>query len=113
MSRQLWLVTGASSGLGESCARQALALGHSVAVMSSYRSRLTTISAAFALLVSGVVGAAPPPPGLWGIYGRHTAADCPLFHRGHAEGIVAVSKKDLRPLLARHGVTEIVDRGTR
>jgi hypothetical protein len=73
-----------------------------------------TLAKSALLLVSALVPAmaahaAEPTATLWGIYGQHTAADCPLFHRGHAEGVVAASKKDLRPLLAKHGVREVVN----
>lgn len=70
---------------------------------------LTAGIAIYALLACDAGAAEPPRAPLWGIYGAHTAADCPLFHKGHAEGVVAASRRDLGPLLARHGVTEIVD----
>ncbi len=48
-------------------------------------------------------------PTLWGIYGAHDKHDCPVNNRETAKEVIAVSMKDLRPLMAKYGVTAIVD----
>ena len=48
-------------------------------------------------------------PTLWGIYGAHDKHDCPVNNRETAKEVIAVSMKDLRPLMEKYGVTAIVD----
>jgi len=48
-------------------------------------------------------------PTLWGIYGAHDKHDCPVNNRETAKEVIAVSMKDLRPLMEKYGVTTIVD----
>ena len=47
---------------------------------------------------------------LWGIYGEHSLHDCPVNNRETAKFVVATAAKDLRPLMAKYGVTAVVDR---
>ena len=47
---------------------------------------------------------------LWGIYGAHSKHDCPVNNRETAKEIVAASAKDLSPLMAKYGVTAVLDR---
>ena len=46
---------------------------------------------------------------LWGIYGAHSKHDCPVNNRETAKEVVALSKKDLSPLMAKYGVKAIAD----
>lgn len=50
-----------------------------------------------------------PEPTLWGIYGVHDKHDCPVNNRETAKEVIAASETDLRPLMEKYGVTEIVD----
>jgi len=49
-------------------------------------------------------------PTLWGIYGEHDKHDCPVNNRETAIEIVALSKKDISPLMKKYGVTAFLDR---
>lgn len=46
---------------------------------------------------------------LWGIYGVHSKHDCPVNNRKTAKEVVAISQKDLGPLMKKYGVVTIVD----
>ena len=46
---------------------------------------------------------------LWGIYGYHNRHDCPVNNRETAKEVIAISLKDLGPLMKKYGVTAIVD----
>ena len=48
-------------------------------------------------------------PTLWGIYGAHDKHDCPVNNRKTAKEVVAISKMDLKPLMKKFGITEVVD----
>ena len=48
-------------------------------------------------------------PTLWGIYGAHNKHDCPVNNRETAKEVIALSKRDLKPLMEKYGVTAIVD----
>ncbi len=48
-------------------------------------------------------------PTLWGIYGAHNRHDCPVNNRETAKEVIAISMMDLQPLMAKYGITEIVD----
>ncbi len=48
-------------------------------------------------------------PTLWGIYGSHNRHDCPVNNRETAKKVIALSKKDLGPLMEKYGVTAVVD----
>ncbi len=48
-------------------------------------------------------------PTLWGIYGAHNRHDCPVNNRKTAKEVIAISLKDLGPLMKKYGVTAIVD----
>ena len=46
---------------------------------------------------------------LWGIYGEHNRHDCPVNNRKTAKEVITISKTDLKPLMEKYGVTNIVD----
>ena len=46
---------------------------------------------------------------LWGIYGSHSKHDCPVNNRDTAKEVIAISKKDLGPMMKKYGITAIVD----
>lgn len=46
---------------------------------------------------------------LWGIYGEHNRHDCPVNNRETAKEVITISKTDLKPLMEKYGVTNIVD----
>lgn len=46
---------------------------------------------------------------LWGIYGSHSKHDCSVNNRDTAKEVIAISKKDLGPMMKKHGITAIVD----
>ena len=48
-------------------------------------------------------------PTLWGIYGAHSRHDCPVNNRETAKEVIALSAKDLQPLMEKYGVTRVVD----
>jgi hypothetical protein len=48
-------------------------------------------------------------PTLWGIYGAHNRHDCPVNNRDTAKEVIALSLTDLGPLMAKYGVTAVVD----
>ena len=48
-------------------------------------------------------------PTLWGIYGAHDKHDCPVNNRETAKFVINVSQSDLGPLMAKYGVTGLVD----
>ncbi len=49
-------------------------------------------------------------PTLWGIYGAHNRHDCPVNNKETAKEVIALSKRDLGPLMEKYGVTAILDR---
>lgn len=55
------------------------------------------------------VESASAEPTLWGIYGVHDKHDCPVNNRETAKQVIALHAMDLRPLMEKYGVTEIVD----
>ena len=55
------------------------------------------------------VGGDSSEPTLWGIYGAHSKHDCPVNNRQTAKEVIAISMTDLGPLMAKYGVTAIVD----
>ena len=68
------------------------------------------------LVFASIVTAAPLIGGsaaaeatLWGIYGVHDKHDCPVNNRETAKYVIATSMKDLGPLMAKYGVTAMVD----
>jgi hypothetical protein len=63
------------------------------------------------ILASTVVFAASASaePTLWGIYGAHDKHDCPVNNRETAKEVIALSKRDLKPLMEKYGVTAVVD----
>ncbi|MCZ6689808.1 MAG: hypothetical protein O7H41_09410 [Planctomycetota bacterium] len=48
-------------------------------------------------------------PTLWGIYGAHNRHDCPVNNLETAKEVIALSKKDLKPVMEKHGVIGFVD----
>jgi len=48
-------------------------------------------------------------PTLWGIYGAHNRHDCPVNNRETAIEVIALDAMDLRPLMAKYGITAILD----
>jgi len=48
-------------------------------------------------------------PTLWGIYGAHSRHDCPVNNRETAKEVIAISMRDLSPLMTKYEVTSIVD----
>ncbi len=48
-------------------------------------------------------------PTLWGIYGAHSRHDCPVNNKETAKEVIALSVRDLGPLMEKYGVTAIVD----
>jgi hypothetical protein len=66
----------------------------------------------FASIIASVtffVGNVYAEPTLWGIYGEHSKHDCPVNNRETAKEVIAISLKDLGPLMKKYGVTAIVD----
>lgn len=51
----------------------------------------------------------PAQATLWGIYGAHSKHDCPVNNRETAKEVIALSERDLKPLMEKYGVTEVVD----
>ncbi len=58
---------------------------------------------------SACAQSASAEPTLWGIYGAHNRHDCPVNNRETAKEVIAISMMDLKPLLEKYGITEIVD----
>ena len=56
-----------------------------------------------------VAGSASAEPTLWGIYGAHDKHDCPVNNRETAKEVIAISQMDLGPLMAKYGITAVVD----
>ena len=56
-----------------------------------------------------VAGSASAEPTLWGIYGGHDKHDCPVNNRETAKEVIAISQMDLGPLMAKYGITAVVD----
>jgi hypothetical protein len=48
-------------------------------------------------------------PTLWGIYGAHNRHDCPVNNRETAKEVIAISLRDLGPLMKKYGVISIED----
>ncbi len=48
-------------------------------------------------------------PTLWGIYGAHNRHDCPVNNKETAKEVIALSERDLGPLMEKYGVTAILD----
>ncbi len=48
-------------------------------------------------------------PNLWGIYGAHNRHDCPVNNKETAKEVIALSERDLGPLMEKYGVTAILD----
>ncbi len=48
-------------------------------------------------------------PTLWGIYGAHNRHDCPVNNKATAKEVIALSQRDLGPLMEKYGVTAVVD----
>lgn len=46
---------------------------------------------------------------LWGIYGSHNLHDCPVNNRETAKKVITLSQADLQPLMAKYGVTAMLD----
>ncbi len=59
---------------------------------------------------SAAAQSASAEPTLWGIYGAHSRHDCPVNNRDTAKEVVALSEMDLGPMMAKYGVTAVVDR---
>lgn len=66
---------------------------------------LYTSLIAFALLFTASASAEST---LWGIYGKHSKHDCPVNNRKTAKEVIAISKKNLGPMMKKYGVTAIV-----
>lgn len=47
---------------------------------------------------------------LWGIYGAHDKHDCPVNNKDTAIDVIALSKKDLKPLMKKYGVVKFVNK---
>jgi len=47
---------------------------------------------------------------LWGIYGAHDKHDCPVNNKDTAIDVIALSKKDLKPLMRKYGVVKFVNK---
>ncbi|MCZ6593640.1 MAG: hypothetical protein O6943_01835 [Bacteroidetes bacterium] len=45
---------------------------------------------------------------LWGIYGIHDKHDCPINNKDTAIMVIALSKKDLQPIMDKYGVVKFV-----
>ncbi len=60
-------------------------------------------------LLPGIASAQAAGPTLWGIYGAHNRHDCPINNRETAKEVIALSQTDLGPLMAKYGVTAVVD----
>ena len=58
---------------------------------------------------SSAAETAAAEPTLWGIYGAHNKHDCPVNNRQTAKEVIALSLRDLGPLMENYGVTAIVD----
>jgi hypothetical protein len=51
----------------------------------------------------------PAKPTLWGIYGTHSRHDCPVNNKETAKEVIALSRKDLGPVMQKYGVAAVVD----
>ena len=60
-------------------------------------------------LLPGIASAQAAGPTLWDIYGAHNRHDCPINNRETAKEVIALSQTDLGPLMAKYGVTAVVD----
>ena len=69
-----------------------------------------SVAALIVVLFPLLTETASAQPTLWGIYGAHSKHDCPVNNRETAIEIVAASAKDLSPLMAKYGVTAVLDR---
>ena len=58
---------------------------------------------------SAAAESAAAEPTLWGIYGAHDRHDCPVNNKETAKEVIALSVRDLGPLMEKYGVTAIVD----
>ncbi len=58
---------------------------------------------------SAAAESASAEPTLWGIYGAHNRHDCPVNNRETAKEVIALSMRDLGPLMEKYGVTAVVD----
>ncbi len=58
---------------------------------------------------SSLAESASAEPTLWGIYGAHNRHDCPVNNKETAKKVIALSERDLRPLMEKYGVTAILD----
>lgn len=67
------------------------------------------IHATIAVTLALLAGTASAEDPLWGIYGAHSKHDCPVNNRDTAKEVITISKTDLAPLMAKYGVSEIVD----
>lgn len=67
------------------------------------------IHATIAVTLALLTGTASAEDPLWGIYGAHSKHDCPVNNRDTAKEVITISKTDLAPLMAKYGVSEIVD----
>ncbi len=47
---------------------------------------------------------------LWGIYGDHDKHDCPVNNKQTEIDVIALSKKDLQPLMKKYGVVRFVSK---
>ena len=58
---------------------------------------------------SPLAESASAEPTLWGIYGAHNRHDCPVNNKETAKEVIALSERDLGPLMKKYGVTAILD----
>ncbi len=58
---------------------------------------------------SALAESASAKPTLWGIYGAHNRHDCPVNNKATAKEVIALSQRDLGPLMEKYGVTAILD----
>ena len=58
---------------------------------------------------SALTETASAEPTLWGIYGAHNRHDCPVNNKETAKEVIALSERDLGPLMEKYGVTAILD----
>ncbi len=58
---------------------------------------------------SALAESASAKPTLWGIYGAHNRHDCPVNNKETAKEVIALSERDLGPLMKKYGVTAVVD----
>ena len=70
---------------------------------------LVAVVSASVLILIGMSAKADPASTLWGIYGAHNRHDCPVNNIETAKDVITLAARDLGPLMAKYGITAVVD----